>query len=138
VEVIHQPLGPGQPHAHPGLGNVLAAQDFFQVGNPRPLVDDRRLKTPVGIVSGKFDFALLGVLKNIPRQFRNGRGDAHLVLPFEAQGFRDLPGPLARENDVALVANLDGEQGNFHAEVAWENSRATSTVTSSRPLRKSR
>ena len=53
----------------------------------------------------ELDVAAARVLERVARDLGHRRGDARLVLGVEAEQRRDLPRALAREHDVALVAD---------------------------------
>ena len=89
------------------------------------------------IVHQELDPAAAGVLEGVAGDLRNRGGDPRLILVLQAKQPGDLPGALPSEDDILLQANLHVEKVLAH-ESAPSSSRATSTVTSSRSLWKSR
>src|SRR5690606_28813737 len=91
-----------------------------------------------------------GVAEGVAGDLARGRGEAGLVLGVEAEQRRDLPGALPGEDDVGLVEDADAEDRAGHRgppspdasgagpPPPGSESRATRTVASSRPRRKSR
>ena len=75
---------------------------------PGPLIADRDQQSSCGAVlpsSRNSTVPAAGVLEGVARDLRHRGRDARLVLAVEAEQRRDLARALAREHDVALVAN---------------------------------
>ncbi len=82
----------------------------------------------------KFHLAAAGVAKGIARNLGHGSGDACLVLTVETQQCGDLPGALARDDDVLLEMDGDCQKRFAHGLPATlPRLRMTTTLASSRP-----
>ena len=69
-----------------------------------------------------------GVARHVSRQLRHGGRDARLVLCVEPERVGDLPRALARQDDVFVTRDLDGQQTR-HATPPF---LTTTTLASSR------
>ena len=106
----------------------------FYIGNAITFVDDpdlQRLRRTGN--DAVFNPPAARVLKSVTHDFRNGGGDAVLVLGIETHQGRDHARALAGEEDIRIFANNDREYALGH-----DTDRITATVASSRPRRKSR
>jgi hypothetical protein len=115
--LVHQALRAHDSQPHARRGTIAAAQDRVQIGDARPGVFDlyrQHLRRPFAL-DRELDFAAPGVAKRIARDFGDRGGDAHLVLPLEAEEPRDLARALARADDVLLVAQGDRHDADGHS-----------------------
>ncbi|MNT13356.1 hypothetical protein D3C72_1483230 [compost metagenome] len=148
MAAVHQALGAQDAQAHARGRAVGAGQYLVELRDAGALVLDadaehlwRRLA-----IDGKMHLAAAGVVIDVARQFRHGRGDAHLVLHAEAAQGGDLPRALACAHHIEFAADMGRQYALRHvvsllsAVTAWHSScsRSTTTVTSSRPRAKSR
>ena len=136
LEGVHQPLGADQPQPETGARAVLAAEDRRQLGDAGALVAHRNGQQLGGAppLDRELHPAPARVADGVAGDLGDGGGDPRLGLDVEAEQLGDLPGPLARVDDVVLPADVDGEDVELHAG----GHRATTTVASSRRRAKSR
>ena len=108
-ESVHQAAGTGDPHAHPGLGDISAIEDGLKVADARASLADAdqhpRRRTRL---DEELDAAPAGVLERVAGDLRRGRRDPRLVELGEPQQPGDLARPLPGQHDVRLEADLQG------------------------------
>src|SRR5262249_2939556 len=128
----------GHAHAHAGRGGVAAVEDGLEVLDAGPPVADADEEGGRGLpVEEELDLAAAGVLEGVAGDLGDGGGDAGLGLGRGAEQARQLAGALPGQHHVVLQADLLGQERLAHGRAPL-GARATSTVTSSRPLWKSR
>ena len=138
LELVHQPSGAEDADPQAGRRVVPAVEDRLEVLDPRaPLVDADQKARRGRRADQELDPAAARVLEGVAGDLRDRRGDPRLVERGEAQQAGDLAGALPRQDDVGFQADLQGQEGHAHGRLS-PRSRATTTVTSSRPRRKSR
>ena len=87
-----------------------------------------------GILDPEVGLAAARIGVGVAAHFRHRRGDAGLVLDFESQAGRDQPGTLTGVDDVAVMADVDGEERPAQASLVF----TTTIRLSSRTRLKSR
>ncbi len=102
--------------AHAGGRPVFPAQDQCDVADAGPLVRDpdvQHLREAFAF-ERELHLAAAGVAECVARDLGNGRGDARLILPVEAEQAGDLPRALARDDHVLLELDGDGQKRFAH------------------------
>ena len=112
LKCIHQALRAQQANAHARRRLVRTSQYGGQIRNAGSAIahDDHK-----GIVcQPEFDLTAAGIFERIAHDLRHRGCDPRLVLPVEADEFRQPPRPLARHNDVCLGGDHDLQQARVH------------------------
>jgi hypothetical protein len=128
--VVHQATGADNAKPHTGRRPVAPGEDVVELPYPRPLVGDRNREDLRRLLpfDGKLHPAAARIRISVPDDLGDRCGDSRLLGGVEAERRGDLAGTLPGEDDVVLMGDADGKERVAHAA-----SRATTTVTSSRP-----
>ena len=93
-------------------------------------LDDEELRRALAF-DRELDLAAAGVAEGVARDLGHRGRDARLVLRLEAEQRGELARALARDHDVLLVADGDGDEAAWL--IAPSPLRSATTVASSRP-----
>src|SRR4029077_15279578 len=114
--------------------------NLVKVRDAAPFVAQHDEQHVVGLTGNlEVDSAAAAVLIRVPGDFRDGSGDARLILRIKLQSGGDVPRFLASQNHVVFETYIDGNKIQRHERAVLVcPAFATRTVTSSRPRQKSR
>ena len=114
VEPVHQPAASNYTQAHSRRGHVLAGKYGVEVGYAGAAIGHlypQELRAG-SKADGEIELAAAGILVGVARDFRDGRGDARLVLVAEPQQRGDLARALPGGHHVPFAVNVYRQDGS--------------------------
>ena len=113
--MVHQPLGANHAETHPGLRNVLAAQNLIEVRDALAFIAKSDQQHFLGIVFyAELGPASAAILKRIARNLGDRGGDASLVLGLKFQGRGNGARLLPRQYHIILELDVDRKKIQGH------------------------
>ena len=108
LEIVDEAFGTSKARAHTPLGSILTAQDEVRVGDAGALVTRNDFNAfAFAFDSSESNFAGACVLKNVSREFRDGRSDFGLIDVGKTQALGHVFAERSGADDVVFGANRD-------------------------------